>query len=214
MTTKKSRRMIWGSIDIAIPTVLPERKDSLSYLLTQIAEQCPGGHIRVVPHVHGRPSRNRVQTVFGQCRSETALLQFEDDVILSSSFGKSVGKILTSLASNIQNGDLVPFCSLRKRSPGVHRCSPSQFFGLYCVAMSSKTATNFAAYYLEWIVRQSHKHHDAVDVALGNFVGSMKRQIYVCFPSLVQHRKLKSLIGSRSKFRQSPTFQEGKSYDN
>jgi len=63
-------------------------------------------------------------------------------------------------------------------------------------------------YYPDWPQKEVHK--TGYDILIADFLKSRKEKYYIHVPSLVQHRKSRSLIcPSRSAFRQSITFEEG-----
>lgn len=63
-------------------------------------------------------------------------------------------------------------------------------------------------YYFHWPQKEIHK--TGYDVLIADFLKTRKEKYYIYVPSLVQHRKNRSLIcPKRSAFRQSVTFEDG-----
>lgn len=193
--------MQWVDIDIRIPTVLPDRAESMQALVVKVREQT-SQHPTVSPQPPGRPPSDRVQRIFGQPIDGAWLLHLEDDVRLADTFESAIPRALAQT-----NRVAVSFFDTTDRSEGLHTAR-KPFYWAQCLAVRAAIAPGFAAYYNEWL-NDHPEHHSAVDVAFGDYTTHIGEPIDVYYPSQVQHRPLSSTLGARSTHRQSPTFPGG-----
>lgn len=193
--------MQWSDIDIRIPTVLPDRVESLQSLVRQVREQT-GQPPTVSPQPPNAPPSDRVRRIFGRPVGGVWLLHLEDDARLATSFGDVVPHALDETDRRA-----VSFFDTTDGPDGLTTAS-KPFYWAQCLAVHASITRGFVDYYHAWL--DDHPdHHDAVDLAFGDYTTSLGEPIDVYRPSQVQHRPLPSTLGSRSTHRQSPTFPGG-----
>jgi len=190
--------MAWGEIDIRIPTVLPDRVESLHRLVREVRDQT-GQHPTVSPQPPNAPPSDRVPRIFGNLADGEWVLHLEDDVTLSPGFGDVVPRALDESSRPV-----VSFFSTREPDEGL-TTAPKPFYWMQCVAVRADISEGFSDFYRDWIERVDHD--EAADLALGEYATSIGTPIDLYTPSQVQHLPLASTLGSRSTHRQSPTFE-------
>lgn len=192
-------------IDIVIPTVLPQRGAELAALLSQLH----GHSVRVEVHEPGASPWARVERVFGHPRGDW-LVQLEDDVTLAPG---AIDRIVEVVSAAHPRRALYSFFSRWSIEPDSDEVGPSivgpwprgRFHMTQAIAMSSVDACSFARWAPTW-----KAEHPEVKSGLGRALGAWAKwahvDIFVHFPSLVQHLPVASTISRRPRNRQSPTF--------
>lgn len=203
MTPQSALR--WDQVLIVIPTMPKVRDEMLVELLFQIADQCQGATVKVIPHVEGTPAKADPPRVMGMARDLAPgrwTLHLEDDAYLAPDFGT---KALWYLATAQGDADVVEFMTLRERPDGVHNIAPKSYSMTVAMAVDVNTLNGYEAFAEQWYERNP-KHHHASDLLLGAWVSFTKGKIVEVYPNLVQHRVSKSTLGPRARCRQSPTY--------
>lgn len=129
-------------------------------------------------------------------------LHMEDDVILTRDFAAKVEAVLA------EHGDRpVQFFSLpRKRDVEGSRMEPGRTFCMgQCFYLPAGMSRKLLAYAPKWPRRDEHP--TGLDLMVSDFLSAHRLRYWLHLPSLVQHRRLPSLIDPRrSKSRQSASF--------
>lgn len=131
-------------------------------------------------------------------------LHLEDDVILTTDFGKKIRQAIA------EHPDVViQFFSLRKKdlTIGSRWESGRTFMMAQCFYLPPGMAGRLLEYAAERPVRKQHPN--CIELMIADYLQREKQRYWLHVPSLVQHRVTPSLIDRRrSKFRQSPSFIE------
>lgn len=188
----------WDDIEVRIPTVLPDRAEPLSELVTALREQT-GLSPWVSPHPDGRHPNDRVQRIFGKPVQKDWLLYLEDDVYLASSFGERVPSILEET-----DRVAVQLFDLRNGPAGLETAR-KPLYSMCALAVNREIVTGFPDFYYDWI--ETADHDCAIDVGFGHYCTDLGEPVDVYRPSQVQHRGIPSTFDGRSTARQSPTFE-------
>lgn len=190
-------------IPVVIPT-MPQRVDALRYTLGQLA-----GRAWVEPlvskHVDSRQDvANAVRVANGS--QPHWWIYLEDDVELSPRFDEIPGT-LAHVDSNIPNVGAVSFFRLRDNLPtGLMVISARQLSSSLCVAFRGCDVNEFAKFAGQWYAEHP-QHHHASDLLLGAWLVRQRQRLCAFTPSLVQHRRLPSTLGPRSRYRQSASYE-------
>jgi hypothetical protein len=128
----------------------------------------------------------------------------EDDVILTSGF---MGKIEAAIAA--RPNVVQQFFSLRTRDAELgSRWMPGSSFCMgQCWHLPAGYAPAIYDYYPSWAGRAQHGLNSATDLIVAGFLASRRERYWLHVPSLVQHRRTRSVADPRrSSARQSPSF--------
>ena len=196
----------WTDFEAVIPAVMsvPERAASVNTLLCDLAKQCKGIVVRVMPQ--WEPQHYYAISAALSGINKSWIIYFEDDVFLSSKFGIEALKIMDKIDRDV--GSIALFsprtddvlrlqCGETLYNPG------GPFLYLQCNIIRSDIALRMA----DELIRQleSNKSATTPDIVLGEVCQQMRAKILVSLPSLVQHRRGSSVFGS-PKWQESPTF--------
>ena len=121
----------------------------------------------------------------------------EDDVILCKSFTARANKLINDQQSKIISG-----FSLGLKSGDM---SASSFLWGQCVYIPTGYGAMIAKFIDSW--KRLSQHPTGYDLAIRDFLVSIKERYWLESPSLVQHAPVKSLLGNRSTKRQSLTYE-------
>lgn len=131
-------------------------------------------------------------------------VHIEDDIILTSHFCE---KLQSAIAE--RPGEVIQFFSMRKADIeiGSRYDSGRTFMMNQCFYLPAKYSAWIMEYYRVWSRKETHP--TGYDILIADWLKSRKEKYYIYVPSLVQHRKCKSLINPRrGNNRQSLTFRE------
>lgn len=190
--------MQWSDIDIRIPTVVPQRVEAVERLAEDVYAKT-GTHARVSPQPPNRPSSDQVRRIFSDPVDGEWLLHLEDDARLAPMFAERVPEVLDQT-----DRKAVSFFDTRGGEDGL-TTAPKPFYATVCLAVHASISEGFVGYYYPWLDKHD-KHHNAVDVAFGDYTTSIGEPIDLYRPSQVQHRPIPSTFDGRSTGRQSPSF--------
>ena len=125
----------------------------------------------------------------------------EDDIILTSDFKKKAEDVIQMFPHTLIN-----FFSLSKKFMAPHWKKGREYCMNQCEYFPEGFSLKVVEAYKNWPLRE--KEPNAYDFLVGYAWGNSKPYLVWC-PSLVQHRRVKSIIDPRrSSKRQSITFQE------
>jgi hypothetical protein len=137
-----------------------------------------------------------------EAAGDSAALHMEDDVLLTRDFVAKAAAVLE------RHGDRpVQFFSLpRKRDALGSRLEPGRTFCMgQCFYLPPGMSRKLLEYAPTWPRRMEHP--TGLDLMVADFLRGRRQQYWLHMPSLVQHRRLPSLIDPRrSKSRQSASF--------
>lgn len=134
--------------------------------------------------------------------SDQAILM-EDDVELAENWRERVEEIISEYRD-----DVIQFFSLAKTvgPDGIERRPPSSFSSNLCYYLPEDAAASLLRFAPGWAKRHP-EHPTGYDLAMRDWLKSVGRQYLLVTPSLVQHRRMRSVIDpSRSSRRQSVSF--------
>jgi hypothetical protein len=132
--------------------------------------------------------------------ADTGHIHLEDDVTLSTGF---IDKALLAIGSG--NGFVQFFSRVKDDLTEGTRIRPgSSFMGAVAFYVPPGAGKEIANYYPAWPGREHHR--TGFDLLVASYLKDSRRRYLNVVPSLVQHSPLPSMLGRRSKARQSPTF--------
>jgi hypothetical protein len=201
----------WADVEAVIPAVMsdPERADSVRDLLAALDRQCPGLKVHVIPQWHssGEPDWGKVRDLIqSRLRNLTKpwILYFEDDVELSPHFGE---RALSTIKSVNSSCGAIAFFSPWERdkellSEGVKMYAAGEFGHSQGMAIRWEVVRVWCE--TDWL---NERGRLMPDIVLRHVCHELDRSIMVRLPSLVQHRKVASVIcGNRKDYPISQTF--------
>jgi hypothetical protein len=190
---------------VTIPTVLPQRRDSLLELLDQLRGLCPLVPTVVSPHVDGAPrGRDFLEALrLGAALDCDWTLHLEDDAYLAPDFADVA---LSRLAEADRKGiPVVSFYSDNRRvlaamAEGRTSCElPARYlWATVCIAVRSREVSAITAFAPSWYADHP-EHWHASDLLLRSFYASAGATVLLAVPSAVQHRDLPTTLGHRTR---------------
>lgn len=132
-------------------------------------------------------------------------LHMEEDIYVTSNFMKKAENAVSSRPQEV-----IQFFSMRgdDLKVGSRYDYGRSFMMNQCFYLPAGYSRLIYDYYPDWPQKEVHK--TGYDILIADFLKSRKEKYYIHVPSLVQHRKNRSLIcPRRSAFRQSITFEDG-----
>jgi len=133
-----------------------------------------------------------------------AAVHIEDDIIITSDFCAKLYAVIAKIPDTV-----IQFFSMRKDDLTIgSRLDYGRTFMMnQCFYLPQDYSRMILEYYPVWPQRERHK--TGYDILIADWLKSRKEKYWIHVPSLVQHRKCKSLINSRRpNNRQSITFEE------
>lgn len=201
----------WSKIEAIIPAVvsIPERRDSLMQLITDLSIQCPGISAKVIPQWKVKPGslpRTAFESIAKGLEGISCpwVFYLEEDIKLSSHFGKTVPSVLNNVDEKC---GAVSFFSTGSFVTSMCKIS-LPFNYSQCVAMKLKVAEAWRDMILDWWDHAPHAKRQGPDICLGECCHSLDLDILVYTPSLVQHKDIPSAFGHTAHIK-SGTFDCG-----
>jgi hypothetical protein len=207
--------MEWKDFEAVIPAVMsmPGRADSVRELLKDLAKQCPGIKVHVMPQWYDKiPNwRDVFITISRSLQNVTSpwVLYFEDDAQLAPDFGERALPIINNVDGYC---GAVAFFSSRCRDleqfrDGISLYEPElPFIFTQGMAIRKEVVEAWSNNMVEWWDKAKKKYQKkAPDMALGHACYQAGYKILVHLPSLVQHRQLLSAYG-HTYYPHSTTF--------
>lgn len=136
-----------------------------------------------------------------QMAGPDAVIHMEEDIILTKTFREKIEAVITQ-----KPGHVIQFFSMRKADLTQGSRWDTSFMMAQCFYMPSGLSMIAAKYIRKWLEKTND--HGAPDLAFEHMRREMGFKVWIHVPSLVEHRKAKSLLGPRSSKRQSFTFQD------
>ena len=198
--------MEWKDFEAVIPAVMsmPGRADSVRELLKDLAKQCPGIKVHVMPQWYDKiPNwRDVFITISRSLQNVTSpwVLYFEDDAQLAPDFGERALPIINNV-----DGTVRPYCGaiaffssrsydLQRFNDGITLYEPElPFVFTQGMAIRKEVVEAWSSSMVEWwdCARKNYEKK-APDMALGHACYQAGYKILVHLPSLVQHRQIPS----------------------
>ena len=206
--------MNWDEIEIVIPTVLsvPGRADTLKDLLVQIAEQCPGVLVRVLPQYH-RPedlALHAFRTLSKGLRdfSRPWVILIEDDVELAQDFGVRVPPVLEEELDSVVSFFSIDPNDVKAFTKGIRYYEVLGSFAYsQCVAFRREVIEGWSCRMMDWYNKNKDLAYSTPDLSIKDCCTDMGVSVIVSLPSLVQHRVMQSAFNHYgSAQQQSPTY--------
>lgn len=132
-----------------------------------------------------------------------AAVHIEDDIILTENFVLKLDKCIQKRSHNV-----IQFFSMRKADieVGSRWDYGGKFMMNQCFYLPPGYSRMIFNYYKDW--GKKEEHPTGYDILIADFLRGRKEKYWIHVPSLVQHRKVRSLINPRrSTLRQSKTFE-------
>jgi hypothetical protein len=198
----------WSKTEAIIPAVvsIPERRDSLIQLITDLSIQCPGISAKVIPQWKVKPgSQPRIafESIAKGLEGVSCpwVFYLEDDIELSPKFGEIVPSVLNSV--NEKCGAVSFFSTGCVIFPMYKVSLPFNY--AQCVAIKLEVAEAWGDLILDWWDHAPHAKRKGPDICLGECCHGLGLDILVYTPSLVQHRDIPSAFG-HTAHKKSGTF--------
>jgi hypothetical protein len=208
--------MEWKDFEAVIPAVMsmPGRADSVRELLKDLAKQCPGIKVHVMPQWYDKiPNwRDVFITISRSLQNITSswILYFEDDAELALDFGERSLPIINGVDSDC--GAIAFFSEHREDEARLDDADSVlyepklPFVHSQGMAIRKEVAEAWSNSMVEWWDKAKKKYQKkAPDMALGHACYQAGYKILVHLPSLVQHRQLLSAYG-HTYYPHSTTF--------
>jgi len=129
---------------------------------------------------------------------ERAHWHLEDDVILAPDFLPRAALLVSEYGQSLISGF---------SSGWGHGSRPaSSFLATLCVWLPEGYGPQIATYLRTW--PRLAQHPTGFDLVIRDWLVSRRMRYWLECPSIVQHARCKSLLGPRSKFRQSKSYGE------
>ena len=194
--------MEWKEFEAVIPAVMsmPERANSVRELLKDLAKQCPGIKVHVMPQWYEETPnwRDVFVTISRGLRNLTSpwVLYFEDDAELATDFGEHA---MAAIESADESCGAISFFSDRETDQRSHRfridIATLPFINSQGVAIRKEVAVLWGEKMVEWWDSVTRHKKKAPDMALGDICCQAGYRIMIHLPSIVQHRKIPSAFG-------------------
>jgi hypothetical protein len=136
---------------------------------------------------------------------EEPCVHMEDDIYLTENFEVKLEKAISERPEEV-----IQFFSMRGAdlTIGSRYDSGRTFMMNQCFYLPAGYSIKIRDYYPKWPQKDIHK--TGYDILIADFLKERKEKYYIYVPSLVQHRRGKSIINpKRPTFRQSITFEKG-----
>jgi len=195
----------WDSIDVVIPAVvsIPERLQSLTTLLADLAIQCPGVVVHTIPQwtTDKYTERDAFVAISNVLAGATRrwVIYMEEDVELDPEFGARVPQILTELPSTHPFGAVSFFSSdeqdKERLAKGVYIYEREEFFHSQCIAMRLHVAQAWQRMIVPWWDAAPQRKKRCIDLSFGSCCKEIGTNLLTYLPSLVQHRQIPSGYG-------------------
>jgi len=133
-----------------------------------------------------------------------AAVHIEDDIIITSDFCAKLHTVIAKMPDMV-----IQFFSMRKADLTIgSRLDYGRTFMMnQCFYLPHSYSKMILEYYPVWPQRERHK--TGYDILIADWLKFRKEKYWIHVPSLVQHRKCKSIINPRRpNNRQSITFEE------
>ncbi len=130
-------------------------------------------------------------------------IHLEDDILLTSDWGRKVQEVIASHADEV-----VQFFSRRQAdlTVGSRHCPGRDFLWATCFYVPGRLCQPMIDYCAHWEGRRPPPTTE-LDTSIGAFLADAREDYWLHVPSLVQHRRWKSVVRpGRSTHRQSATF--------
>lgn len=176
---------------------MSERKDCISYL----KQYLPNAEYLI--DIPGNAMCGFLEAMW--CAGNDAVVHMEEDIYLTKNF-----KVM---AENIIDGhedEVIQFFSMRQADIDKgSRYEPGRTFMMnQCFYLPTGYSKAILEYYPRW--PQKEVHPTGYDILIADFLKERKEKYFLSVPSLVDHRKGRSLINpKRPNSRQAKVFQDG-----
>jgi hypothetical protein len=198
----------WSKTEAIIPAVvsIPERRDSLIQLITDLSIQCPGISAKIIPQWKARPGcipRTAFESIHKGLEGISCpwVFYLEEDIELSPKFGEVIPSILNAVDEKC---GAVSFFSTDSNIVPMYRASPP-FNYSQCVAIRLEVARSWGNTLLNWWDNAPRAKRKGPDICFGECCDNLGVDILVYTPSLVQHRYIPSGFGHNARI-DSGTF--------
>ncbi len=134
-----------------------------------------------------------------------AAVHMEDDIYLTKNFKEKAENVIEE-----HSDEVIQFFSMRQADIDKgSRYEPGRTFMMnQCFYLPAGYSKAILEYYPKW--HQKEIHPTGYDILIADFLKERKEKYFLSVPSLVDHRKGKSLINpKRSNARQAKVFQDG-----
>lgn len=174
------------AINVVIQHVPGARADTFDKLLSTFPHA-------IVIECDGHPMET-----FRRCLIEEAHWHLEDDVILAPDF------TIRAMALIDMHGEMI----IRGFGTGHHHglMAASSYLSNLCVWLPRGYGPAIAEFARTW--NRLEEHPTGFDLVIRDWLVSRRERYWLEMPSLVQHHAGPSLLGARSRYRTSPTFEE------
>jgi hypothetical protein len=200
---------------IIIPSVIsiPERADTIKNLLIDLATQCAGTSVTIIPQIKREQDyspRIAFEAIHKglQSLSSPWIFYIEDDVCISKKFGQCA---LEALNDCKEDCGAISFFSINPRDPQMLRTgvrlykANDPFVFAQCVAIKLEVAAAWREMILNWWDGTHYSMRQSPDICLGDCCKSLNKNIMIYLPSLVQHIRIPSAFG-HTAFPYSMTY--------
>ncbi len=190
---------------ITIPTILPQRCDSLADLLGQLSVLCPLVPTVVSPHVDGAArGRDFLEALrLGAALECDWTVYLEDDAYLAPDFPHVVRERLAE--ADDKGIPVVSLYSDNRRvvaamAAGENSCElPARYlWATVCIAVRSRDVAAITAFAPSWYADHP-EHWHASDLLLRSFYAAAGSSVLLAVPSAVQHRNLPTTLDHRTR---------------
>lgn len=134
-----------------------------------------------------------------------AAVHMEEDIWITENFRDKVESVVDG-----HRNEVIQFFSMRQADIDIgSRYEPGRTFMMnQCFYLPTGYSKEILEYYPNW--KQKEIHPTGYDILIADFLKDRKEKYFLSVPSLVDHRKGKSLINpKRSNARQAKVFQDG-----
>lgn len=134
-----------------------------------------------------------------------ASVHMEEDIYLTENFQEKAENVIED-----HSDEVIQFFSMRQADiDRGSRYEPGRTFMMnQCFYLPAGYSKAILEYYPEW--HQKEIHPTGYDILIADFLKERKEKYFLSVPSLVDHRRGKSLINpKRSNARQAKVFQDG-----
>lgn len=207
--------LTWDDIGIVIRAVPGQREASLAFLTEQIRDFAPEGIISW--HGAGRTVPESYADALASWRNREWVLQFEDDVVLSPDFAiqalrlmnerTDVGLVSFYSGRRLKLNERPPTLPILEYLPG------ARFLMAQAVALRIRDVSDHNAFMIAWTGKYNRPY--GTDTATALWLKSRRLRLARAWPSLVQHRALRSMCHQKfstrphasNPMRTSPSFE-------
>lgn len=173
-------------MNVVIQHVPGERSETITAILRAVPNA-------LVVECDGRPMET-----FHRCLIDMAHWHMEDDIVLAPDFAERATDLVRRLGSGVIRG----FCT------GHHRAwmPASSYLYNQCTWLPDGAGSAISAFARQWPKLDAHP--TGFDLVIRDWMVANRMRYWLESPSLVQHHRGRSLLGPRSRFRTSKTFDD------